>query len=97
VATAVCELGAQVTVYDPAATAKAVAAYPQLRQASSAEAAARDADVLLVLTEWDEFRNADPEILGKAVRRRNVLDARHALDPDRWRAAGWTYRALGRP
>jgi UDPglucose 6-dehydrogenase len=97
VATAVCGLGAQVTVYDPAATAKAVAAYPQLGQASSAEAAARDADVLLVLTEWDEFRTADPEILGKAVRRRNVLDARHALDPDRWRAAGWTYRALGRP
>ena len=97
VAVAVCGLGARVTVYDPAAAAKAVAAYPQLKQASSAEAAARDADVLLVLTEWDEFRNADPEILGKAVRRRNVLDARHALDPARWRAAGWTYRALGRP
>ena len=96
VAVAVCGLGARVTVYDPAAAAKAVAAYPQLKQASSAEAAARDADVLLVLTEWDEFRNADPEILGKAVRRRNVLDARHALDPARWRAAGWTYRALGR-
>jgi UDPglucose 6-dehydrogenase len=97
VAIAVCGLGARVTVYDPAAAAKAVAAYPQLKQASSAEAAARDADVLLVLTEWDEFRNADPEILGKAVRRRNVLDARHALDPARWRAAGWIYRALGRP
>jgi UDPglucose 6-dehydrogenase len=96
VAVAVCGLGARVTVYDPAAAAKAVAAYPQLKQASSAEAAARDADVLLVLTEWDEFQNADPEILGKAVRRRNVLDARHALDPARWRAAGWTYRALGR-
>ena len=96
VAVAVCGLGARVTVYDPAAAAKAVAAYPQLKQADSAEAAAREADVLLVLTEWDEFRNADPEILGKAVRRRNVLDARHALDPARWRAAGWTYRALGR-
>ena len=96
VAVAVCGLGARVTVYDPAAAAKAVAAYPQLKQAGSAEAAARDADVLLVLTEWDEFRHADPEILGKAVRRRNVLDARHALDPARWRAAGWTYRALGR-
>jgi UDPglucose 6-dehydrogenase len=96
VAVAVCGLGARVTVYDPAAAAKAVAAYPQLKQVGSAEAAARDADVLLVLTEWDEFRDADPDILGKAVRRRNVLDARHALDPARWRAAGWTYRALGR-
>jgi UDPglucose 6-dehydrogenase len=90
-------LGARVTLYDPAAAAKAVAAYPQLRRADTAEGAARDADVLLVLTEWDEFREADPEILGKAVRRRNVLDARHALDPARWRAAGWTYRAMGRP
>jgi UDPglucose 6-dehydrogenase len=96
VAVAVCGLGARVTLYDPAAAAKAVAAYPQLKQADSAEAAARDADVLLVLTEWDEFRDADPEILGKAVRRRNVLDARHALDPARWRGVGWTYRALGR-
>jgi UDPglucose 6-dehydrogenase len=96
VAVAVHRLGAQVTVYDPAAAAKAVAAYPQLRQADTAEAAARDADVLLVLTEWDEFRSADPEIIGKAVRQRNVLDTRHALDHGRWRAAGWTYRALGR-
>jgi UDPglucose 6-dehydrogenase len=97
VAAAVSGLGARVTLYDPAAAAKAVAACPQLQRAGSAEAAARDADVLLVLTEWDEFRDADPEILGKAVRRRNVLDTRHALDPARWRAAGWTYRALGRP
>jgi UDPglucose 6-dehydrogenase len=97
VAVAVCGLGARVTVYDPAAAAKAVAACPQLKQAGSAEAAARDADVLLVLTEWDEFRDADPEIIGKVVRRRKVLDTRHALDPARWRAAGWTYRALGRP
>ncbi len=97
VATAVRALGARVTVYDPAAAAKAVRAYPQLERADSAEATALDADVLLVLTEWDEFREADPEILGKAVRRRTVLDTRHALDPARWRAAGWTYRALGRP
>jgi UDPglucose 6-dehydrogenase len=97
VATAVSALGAQVTLYDPAAADHAAAAYPQLVTADSAEAAARDADVLLVLTEWEEFRDADPKVLGKAARRRNVLDARHVLDPDRWRAAGWTYHALGRP
>ena len=43
------------------------------------------------------FRHADPEILGKAVARRNVLDARNALDAEQWRAAGWEYRAPGRP
>jgi UDPglucose 6-dehydrogenase len=96
VAAAVSDLGARVTLYDPAAAGNACAACPQLIQAESAEAAARDADLLLVLTEWEEFRTADPDILGKAVRHRRVLDARHALDPARWRAAGWTYRALGR-
>ena len=96
VAAAVSDLGARVALYDPVAAGKACAACPRLVQAESAEAAASDADVLLVLTEWDEFKEADPDILGKAVRRRCVLDARHALDPTRWRAAGWTYRALGR-
>jgi UDPglucose 6-dehydrogenase len=96
VAAAVSDLGAQVTLYDPAAMDKACAACPRLARAESAEAAARDADVLLVLTDWDEFSQADPDVLGKAVRQRRVLDARHALDPVRWRAAGWTYRALGR-
>jgi UDPglucose 6-dehydrogenase len=55
------------------------------------------ADVTLLLTEWEEFREADPEELGKAVAQRNIVDGRNALDADRWRAAAWTYRALGRP
>jgi UDPglucose 6-dehydrogenase len=97
VASALRDLGARVTLYDPAATGKARRAYPDLDYADSAEGAARDAEVLLVLTEWDEFRHADPEVLGKAVARRNLLDARNALDAGQWRAAGWNYRALGRP
>jgi UDPglucose 6-dehydrogenase len=97
VASALHGLGARVTLYDPAATGKARRAHPELDYADSAEGAARDAEVLLVLTEWDEFRHADPEILGKAVARRVVLDTRNALDAEQWRAAGWTYRALGRP
>ena len=97
VAAALHGLGARVTLYDPAATGKARHAHPELGYADSAEGAARDAEVLLVLTEWEEFRHADPEILVKAVARRNVLDARNALDAEQWRAAGWEYRAPGRP
>jgi nucleotide sugar dehydrogenase len=97
VASALHGHGAQVTLYDPAAADKARRAHPELDYAESVEGAARDAVVLLVLTEWEEFRRADPEILGKAVARRNVLDARNALDAAQWRAAGWNYRALGRP
>ena len=39
----------------------------------------------------------DPEALGRVVAARRIVDGRNALDPARWRGAGWTYRALGRP
>jgi len=71
--------------------------YPHLSYASSAMEAARDADLVLMLTEWTEFRELDPAVLGAVVCERRILDGRNALDPVRWRAAGWQYRALGRP
>src|ERR1700761_9370118 len=90
-------LGATVTVYDPAAMGHARRAHPELGYAGSAVEAVTGADVTLLLTEWQEFREADPEELGQAVAQRHMLDGRNALDPDRWRAASWVYRALGRP
>ncbi len=90
-------LGARVTVYDPAAMDRARQVHPELEYADSMLAAAADADVLLMLTEWREFVEADPEVVGKVVARRNIADGRGALDGDRWRGAGWRYRALGRP
>ena len=97
VATALRRLGARVTAYDPAAMDKARLAHPELEYAGSVLGAAAEAHVLLLLTEWPEFRQADPEVIGKAVAHRNIADGRHALDPATWRGAGWTYRALGRP
>jgi UDPglucose 6-dehydrogenase len=63
----------------------------------SAVAACTDADVVLHLTEWREFRDLDPSVLSAVVASKHIVDGRNALDPARWRAAGWTYRALGRP
>jgi UDPglucose 6-dehydrogenase len=97
VAAAVQKLGAAVVVYDPEAMANAKRAYPQLAMASSALEAARGADVLLLLTEWSEFREMDPAKLASVVGSARIVDGRNALDPVIWRAAGWTYRALGRP
>jgi UDPglucose 6-dehydrogenase len=97
VAMALHRHGARVVAYDPAANERARAAHPELEYAGSILGAAAEADVLLVLTEWPEFTQADPELIGKAVAQRNVADGRDALDPAAWRAAGWTYRALGRP
>ncbi|MER5767372.1 UDP-glucose dehydrogenase family protein [Streptomyces sp. NPDC001985] len=89
--------GARVTVVDPAATGNARRAFPELEYGTDAISGATGAEVVLLLTEWSQFREIDPHAMGAVVARRRVLDARHALDPARWRAAGWEYRALGRP
>ncbi|HEY9376703.1 MAG TPA: UDP-glucose/GDP-mannose dehydrogenase family protein, partial [Jiangellaceae bacterium] len=87
--------GATVTVHDPKAMDNARRIFPTLTYADSAIDACRDADVVLHLTEWPEFREIDPAVLGDVVRMRNVVDGRNCLDADAWRAAGWTYRGLG--
>jgi len=89
--------GAQVTVYDPKANDNARKMFPTLEYADSALEAADRAHVVLHLTEWSEFAALDPEVLGRVVATRRIVDGRNALDPARWRGAGWTYRALGRP
>ncbi|MFI1967001.1 UDP-glucose dehydrogenase family protein [Streptomyces pathocidini] len=90
--------GGQVTVYDPKGMENARRLFPTLGYAPTALDAARGADVVLHLTEWREFRDdLDPAELGEVVSERRILDGRNALDPDLWREAGWTYRALGRP
>ena len=97
VAAAVQKLGAAVIVYDPEAMGNAKRAYPQLAMAGSALEAARGADIVLLLTEWAEFREMDPAKLATVVSSPRLVDGRNALDPSVWRDAGWTYRALGRP
>ena len=88
--------GAVVTVHDPVALPGAALVRPDLRYAESALAAAASADLVLHLTDWEEYRLIDPHILGAVVSRRHVIDARSALDEQRWRSAGWSFRALGR-
>jgi UDPglucose 6-dehydrogenase len=89
--------GAKVTVHDPKAMDNARQIFPTLTYAESTITACRNADVVLHLTEWSEFREVDPVVLGEIVGVRNVVDGRNCLDADAWRAAGWTYRSLGRP
>ncbi|WP_062354652.1 UDP-glucose dehydrogenase family protein [Herbidospora yilanensis] len=90
-------LGANVRVYDPAALDNARRAYPELRYGSSAMDVAADADVVVLLTEWTEFREIEPSALASVVKHRRIVDGRHALDAEFWRAEGWEYRALGMP
>ena len=89
--------GADVRIYDPEANRNAHRAYPDLDYADSLAEAVDGADIVALLTEWDEFSDADPEALGRLVQTRRIVDGRHALDSDAYRAAGWEYRALGQP
>ncbi|RSN51464.1 UDP-glucose dehydrogenase family protein [Actinomadura sp. WAC 06369] len=97
VAASIQAQGGTVTVFDPKAMANARRVQPSLGFAASAADAARGADAVLLLTEWREFRALAPSDLAPVVAGRVVLDARNVLDADAWRAAGWTYLALGRP
>ncbi|MGY1749245.1 UDP-glucose dehydrogenase family protein [Modestobacter sp. SYSU DS0511] len=88
--------GAAVLVTDPAAGENIRRSWPQLDVANTPEEAADRADAVLLLTEWQQYKDLDPVAFGKVVRQKRVLDGRNALDRDSWVAAGWTYRALGR-
>jgi UDPglucose 6-dehydrogenase len=88
--------GAAVRVYDPRAGRNASRSAPSLEVVESVEQACRDADVTLVLTDWAEFAGLDPVALKAVVGHPRVLDGRLVLDPDKWRAAGWDFHALGR-
>jgi UDPglucose 6-dehydrogenase len=97
----VCRLltdeGAFITAHDPVAMQNAARMLPDLRYASSVSEAAADADIVLHLTEWADYRAIDPTMLATVVSQRNIVDARCTLDEKPWRSAGWAFRALGRP
>ena len=88
--------GAQVSIFDPQAMENSRALFPTLTYAESALDACSDADVVIVATEWKEFVELDPVIVGGAARGRIVIDGRNCLDRARWCAAGWEHHALGR-
>lgn len=88
--------GGQVSVYDPAAGETGRRTFPTLAFTDTMADAVAGADVVLVLTEWPEFVNASPDVIGELVRGRTVVDARNCLDAAAWRAAGWKVRGLGR-
>ena len=89
--------GAYVIVTDPVAIPNARKKFPELRYADTVEEAVKDAELILLLTEWKEYVALDPVALKTGVANPRILDGRNALDPAVWRDAGWTYRALGRP
>lgn len=89
-------LGAQVSITDPKALDAAARRHPDLVTEPDTHQALRDADLVLLLTEWAEYVELDPSEVATWVRRPAIIDGRNALDPARWRASGWDYHGLGR-
>ena len=90
-------LGAEVVATDPEGIANARLRHPQLEYTSSAQEALRDAELVVLVTEWREYRALDPVETGRLVAERRIIDGRNVLDLAAWRAAGWQVRGLGRP
>ncbi|PYY40828.1 MULTISPECIES: UDP-glucose/GDP-mannose dehydrogenase family protein [unclassified Curtobacterium] len=90
------DLGATVASYDPEAVVTARRVHPELDYAETATDALTGADLVLVLTEWNEFRELDPTAVAALVSSPVVVDGRNCLDREAWRAAGFTYRGMGR-
>lgn len=89
--------GAVVTVTDPKALVNAAKRFPELQYEPNLDTAVARSDALLLLTEWQRYQDMDPYVLRTAVTTPRILDGRNVLDAGKWRAAGWTYRGLGRP
>jgi UDPglucose 6-dehydrogenase len=88
--------GATVNVYDPKAMENSQRIFPTLNYSTSAIEACERADAVLVLTEWQEFVDLDPDQLAATVRAKVIVDGRNCLDVTRWQSAGWRVHALGR-
>jgi len=88
--------GAQVVVHDPKGIEPARKRFPALSFEENVKVAVKDADAILHLTEWKEYRELDPAVIGDLVKSKFLIDGRNMLDRDKWRSSGWRVHALGR-
>jgi UDPglucose 6-dehydrogenase len=88
--------GAVVSAYDPVAEQEARELMPELAYCSSAVESARDADAVVLVTEWQELVQLDWSQVAAAMNGNLLIDGRNALDPDAVRAAGLLYEGIGR-
>jgi UDPglucose 6-dehydrogenase len=88
--------GADIVVHDPQGIEPARKRFPTLKYAEVVNDAVKDADLILHLTEWKEYRQIDPVALSSLVKGKIIIDGRNMLDRTMWRNAGWKFHALGR-
>lgn len=88
--------GASVRVYDPQAMDNARKVFPTLDYASSLKDALRNAELVILATEWQEFKEMEPGWVAGVVDKQKLIDGRNVLPAEAWQAAGWDIQALGR-
>ena len=88
--------GADVVIHDPQGIEPARKRFPNLDYAPVINDAIKDADLILHLTEWKEYRQIDPAAISSIVKSKIIIDGRNMLDRTMWRNAGWKFHALGR-
>ena len=89
--------GAKVVAFDPEGMHEAARLLPGVTFAKTAYEALTDADVMVVITEWHEFRGLDPRRIKEAMRKPRIVDLRNIFDPDEMRGQGFAYEGIGRP
>jgi len=88
--------GAEVRAYDPAAVERSRMLIPEVEYLQDAYEVAAGADAIVLITEWNEFRQLDMARVKQIMRRPVMVDGRNIYDPDAMRALGFTYRGIGR-
>jgi UDPglucose 6-dehydrogenase len=89
--------GANIVAFDPEGMTEAGKLLPDVSFAKTAYEAATGADVLVVITEWHEFRGLDPRRIKGAMRQPRIVDLRNIFDPEEMRGLGFAYEGIGRP
>jgi len=89
--------GAAIRAYDPVAMDNARNALPEVQFCRDAYDACQGADAVVIMTEWNQFRNLDLARIKKSMRSAFFFDFRNVYDPAKVRAEGFEYRSIGRP
>ncbi|ODT98280.1 MAG: UDP-glucose 6-dehydrogenase [Rhodospirillales bacterium SCN 65-16] len=89
--------GATIVAFDPEGMTEAGRLMKNIEFAKTAYEAASGADVLVLITEWHEFRGLDPRRLKELMRRPRIVDLRNAFNPEEMRGLGFAYEGVGRP
>ena len=89
--------GAKIVAFDPEGMTEASKLLKNITFAKTAYEAAFEADALVVITEWHEFRGLDPRRIKQVMRQPRIVDLRNIFDPEEMRGLGFAYEGVGRP